>query len=75
MHPAHIVKIVVCVAVMRDMYKTYQHTKELATVQKENQQLHTVLDEAACLVSYLSNKLDEHDVPIDEFDRIVFKNL
>lgn len=71
-------KIATALLVLSSIYDHQVHRRNKKTFEslvKENENLRQAGKTLMKQYEYLASKMDEHDVPITEFDRIILTNL
>lgn len=58
-----------------DAQAGYRNKRRFNQLQEQNQHLWKQVQTSAKQVDFLCNLMDEHNVPVTEFDKIVFNNL
>lgn len=70
-----IATVVLAAVLVHDSVVGYRNRKKFEEVKQNAEVLAKLLDYSLKQTAYLSDKLDLHDVPVTEFDRIAMDNL
>jgi hypothetical protein len=75
MNKFKIATAVLAVAFIHDTVVSHRNRKKFEAMKENNHNLFIIADGLNKQVEYLTHVMNEHEVPVTEFDRIIMSNL